>query len=202
MLLTFYPFFVNSILMWDVWGFFAFTDFTILKGKSLYCEVYSVLSISPLLSPCIFVLFTLLSCPGLWNNLKCHILMFIKSPISVCFSHYLISFGLASSRPQKLLAKSEQVDSRAKLENRLCGTLKRIEAPISHIWLRDWGWTKVNAPLWYLVLLIRNHLKGIWSKEHLNSKRKAMYWQTEVHKLHCCHTYHCCDCHPSQRTTA
>ena len=142
--------------MCDVWGLFAFnitfTDFTMLQGKSLYREVCSALSICPLLSPCIS-LFTLLSCPGLWNNLKCHILMFIKSPISVCFSHYLISFGLASSRPQKLLAKSEQVDSRAKLENRLCGTLKRIEAPISHIWLRDWGWTKVNAPLWYLVII-------------------------------------------------
>ena len=86
MLLTFYPFFVNSILMCDVWGFFAFTDFTILKGKSLYWEVYSVLSISPLLSPCIFVLFTLLSCPGLWNILKCYISMFVKSPISVMFS--------------------------------------------------------------------------------------------------------------------
>ena len=86
MLLTFYPFFVNSILMCDVWGFFAFTDFTILKGKSLYWEVHSVLSISPLLSPCIFVLFTLLSCPGLWNILKCYILMFVKSPICVTFS--------------------------------------------------------------------------------------------------------------------
>ena len=72
----------------------------------------------------------------LWVGLNA---IFIKSPVSVCFSHYLMSFGLASSRPQKLLAKSEQVDSRAKLENRLCGTLKRIEAPISHIWLRDWG---------------------------------------------------------------
>ena len=149
MLLTFYPFFVNSILMWDVWGFFAFTDFTILKGKPLYWEVYSFnFSTSQPVYLC-SVHPVVMSWPLKYSEM----LHFNVHPYLWCFPHYFISFGLASSTPQKLLAKSEQVDSRAKLENRLCGTLKRIEAPISHIWLRDWGWTKVNAPLWYLVII-------------------------------------------------
>ena len=200
MLLTFYPFFVNSILMCDVWGFFAFTDFTILKGKSLYCEVYSVLSISPLLSPCIFVLFTLLSCPGLWNILKCYISMFVKSPISVMFSTLFYIFWTRFVETSETSGQIRASGLKGKIGKPALWNFE--EDWSTHIWLRDWGWTKVNAPLWYLVSLIRNHLKGIWSKEYLNSKRKAMYWQTEVHKLHCCHTYHCCDCHPSQRTTA
>ena len=162
MLLTFYPFFVNSILMCDVWGFFAFTDFTILKGKSLYWEVYSVLSISPLLSPCIFVLFTLLSCPGLWNILKCYILMFTH----ICDVFHIILYLLDSLRRhlRNLWPNPSKWTQGQNWKTGFVELWRGLKHPYP---TSGWG-TGVeqksmhHCDIW--LSLIRIHLKGIWSK--------------------------------------
>ena len=162
MLLTFYPFFVNSILMCDVWGFiFALTEFTI-KGKSLYWEVYSVLSTSPLVSPC-SVHLVVMSWPVKYSEM---LYFNVRKITHMCYVFHIILYLLDSLR-RHLRNFWPNPSKWTQGQNWKTGFVE-LWRGLKHPYpTSGWG-TGVeqksmhHCDIW--LSLIRKHLKGIWFK--------------------------------------
>ena len=97
----------------------------------------------------------------------------------------------ASLTSCKVLPKSEQVDSRATPENRLCVSLKSVEVPTTtYVWTKDEGDQ-------FLISTFFSQIDPL----QITSKWNVMYRQTEMQSCTTAVTYCCHDCHLRPRTT-